>query len=119
MSVSDEIKNKIGEHNEMLKDHDERIRSLEINSARTEEILSNLEKNQEKLSQDIQELKNTTLNTNNAVLSSINQLIITRENNSTQQNISKYTNLTEVIKQVILTGGTVLLALWGGSHLIK
>jgi len=113
MVTNVELKEKVEEHNELLKNHDERLRILEINKARTEEIISNLTKNHKELKSDIQELRNTTLNTNNAVLNSINQLIIARDNNDTQKNINKNTNITQIIKQFLVTISAIVVGIAG------
>lgn len=104
---------------ERIDNHEERIRYLEIDSARNQETLSHLIKNQEELKHGIQKLENTTINNNNAILNTLNQLVITKDNNNTQKSISKYTNITLILKQLLITGGAVIIGIWGSSKLIQ
>jgi predicted nuclease with TOPRIM domain len=104
---------------ERIEDHEGRIRTLESDNIRSQEILKNLEKNHEELKSDIRKLENTTLNTNNAILNSINQLISNKDNNETKKVIAKSNNKTEIIKQFLVTISAVVCGVLGAVQYLK
>jgi len=112
--IEPEVQQRFDEIEDDLKDYDTRLRNLEIGFAKQTETLNFVKQGQEELKQSVKGMENTLINTNNSVLNSINQLLISKDNNSTQKKISKQENNAKVIIQTIigLTAlGTAIVAI--------
>ncbi len=108
MTIYPEVKEKIIEQNGILIEHGKRIRDLELYFAKADAKLTIIEKNQEKLESSMQRLESVVIN-------SFNQLTITKENNFTQKDIAKNTNLTAVIKQILIVITTLIGGFFAGK----
>lgn len=133
MPIDAEIKEILNGHDEVLKEHNERLHNLEIEFAKTNTTLDYLKESHDELKQDFKSLENVVISNNNTMLGSINNIstiLIAKENNQvqkditkdniqSQEKINKFTNLNNLIKQILITGGTVLCALLAGDMLLK
>jgi len=90
-----EIKEKFDEFGNILKSHDYRIKELEINFVKNNEKLTNLE-------ESMNRVENILLNSNNSIISTLNQMIISKNENETKKEITKNTNKTNIIIQVVI-----------------
>lgn len=98
-----------------LKENDrqqaERLINLEKQFTRQDEKLTNVENG-------MVEIK-SIISTNNATtMSLLSQLVITKENNNSQEKISKFDNLTKISLGLLGLIGTVLASMWAGSKLV-
>ena len=102
MSMDLEIKEVLDGHTEILEKHSEEIKQLQIQYARTDERLISMEVSQKKLEKGIDRLENLTLNNHNTIINTLNQLIMSKNDNDTKKEVSKKTNNTNIIIQVII-----------------
>jgi len=112
--IEPDVQQRFDEIEDDLKDYDTRLRNLEIGFAKQTETLNFVKQGQEELKQSVKGLENTLINTNNSVLNSINQLLISKDTNNTQKKISKYNSNTRIVVQTIigLTAlGTAIIAI--------
>jgi len=89
------IKEKFDEFGNILKSHDYRIKELEINFVKNNEKLTNLE-------ESMNRVENILLNSNNSIISTLNQMIMSKNENETKKEITKNTNKTNIIIQVVI-----------------
>ena len=89
------IKEKFDEFGNILKSHDYRIKELEINFVKNNEKLTNLE-------ESMNRVENILLNSNNSIISTLNQMIISKNENETKKEITKNTNKTNIIIQIVI-----------------
>ena len=105
-----EIEKKFDEIGNELKEQDGRIRELEIESAKTGQKLDYLKLSQDEIKESINRIETSTLNNQNSILTSLNALIINRENNETKKEINKQNNKNNLYLKIL-----GVLSLIGGS----
>lgn len=128
-----EIKEKFNDIDGSLKEHDNRIKSLELEFAKTNITLDYLKESHDELKQSMKSLENTVVQNNNITLTSLNQLnsyLITKETNDTQKlinqnnndtakKISIADNLGKIVLGLIGLAGTIIGSIYAGSKLIN
>jgi len=105
-----EIEKKFDEIGNELKEQDGRIRELEIESAKTGQKLDYLKLSQDEIKESINRIETSTLNNQNSILTSLNALIINRENNETKKEINKQNNKNSLYLKIL-----GVISLIGGS----
>lgn len=101
-----DIEEKLEAHDGVLKEHDDRIKCLEIDYGKTEERVSYILKGQDELKTTIKQLENTTLQNNNTMMSMLSQLLINKSDNK-----------TKIIIQTIVTVGALIGGIIAGVKL--
>lgn len=114
-----EVKDILDEHGDRLSDHDNRIKDLEIGKAKTDQILTNIQENQKEFKADIKRLENITLNHQNTMLNSMNQLLFNKEENQTKKEINRNNNATSIILKVTVGILAILGSLFTGGKLMN
>jgi hypothetical protein len=92
---------------EKLEEHDDRIRSLEIQSAKTEQMLVNIQEGQKETKEHLCKLENTTLNSHNVLVNSMNQLLVKKEENNAKI-ILKILGIIAGITAGVFAGGKLI-----------
>jgi len=90
-----EIKEKFDEFGDILKSHDYRIKELEINFVKNNEKLTNLE-------ESMNRVENILLNSNNSIISTLNQMIISKNENETKVAVAKTQSKGNIIIQIVI-----------------
>ena len=83
------IKEKFDDVENLLRDHDGRLRSLEISWTQQAESLANVKQGQEDLKKSMEKIEGQRLTNHNAMLSGLNSLIINKNDNLTKLELSK------------------------------
>lgn len=112
MSIEPEIKEILDDHGEELKEHNSRIRDLEIGFAKSDQTLEYLKKSQDEMKDSMKRIENITLNSQNSILTSLNALITTRENNEVNKEINKENNKNSLYIKILGVLGII-----GGSFI--
>ena len=107
------IKEKFDEFGDLLRDHDGRLKSLEISWAKQEESLANVKQGQEYLKKSMDKIESQMLTNHNAMLTGLNSLIINKQDNIAKVEVAKIDGKSKVYIQIILFFGG--LATVGGS----
>lgn len=105
LAMDDDVK-------EVLDQHTERIRELELTSVKTEQRLCNIEEGQNRL-------ENTVLQSNNAILQTLNQIVVAQtvantaiSKDKTDAKVTietnKNDNKSKVFMQLIITSGATI-----------
>jgi len=124
-----EIKERFDEFGIILKDHDGRLKTLEISWAKQEESLANVKQGQEDLKKGMDKIEGQMLTNHNAMLTGLNSLIINKQDNIAKIEVSKneseskietakidgkskvYMQICILIGSIIATGGTVYITM--------
>ena len=124
-----EIKERFDEFGVILRDHDGRLKTLEISWAKQEESLANVKQGQEDLKKGMDKIEGQMLTNHNAMLSGLNSLIINKQDNLAKIEVSKneseskietakidgkskvYMQICILIGSIIATGGTVYITM--------
>ena len=124
-----EIKERFDEFGVILRDHDGRLKTLEISWAKQEESLANVKQGQEDLKKGMDKIEGQMLTNHNAMLSGLNSLIINKQDNLAKIEVSKneseskietakidgknkvYIQICILIGSIIATGGTVYITM--------
>jgi len=124
-----EIKERFDEFGVILRDHDGRLKSLEISWVKQSESLANVKQGQEDLKKSMEKIEGQMLTNHNAMLTGLNSLIINKQDNIAKIEVSKneseskietakidgkskvYMQICILIGSIIATGGTVYIAM--------
>ena len=107
-----EIKEKFNQVDKKINSQDERLRTLEIEFAKNNETLSNVKQGQEELKGSIQKIENNIMSNHNAVLNSLNTLIINKNDNLTKLEMSKNEKESKVETAKIDNKGKIYIQLF-------
>ena len=107
-----EIKEKFDQVDKKINLQDERLRTLEIEFAKNNETLSNVKQGQEELKGSIQKIENNIISNHNAVLNSLNTLIINKNDNLTKIEMSKNEKESKVETAKIDNKGKIYIQLF-------
>lgn len=129
MTVPNDIKNKIEEHDGRLQDHENRINKVETISEGLKENQNQMKSSLEKLESGFDKLENTILSQNTIMLGAFNQFITNKQTYDTEKEIVKLNketekkinfgdNVTKVVIQVLVLASTVIGSIWAGSKII-
>jgi len=99
------IKEKFDEFGDLLRDHDGRLKSLEISWAKQEESLANVKQGQEYLKKSMDKIESQMLTNHNAMLTGLNSLIINKQDNIAKVEVAKIDGKSKVYIQIILFFG--------------
>lgn len=118
MPIDADVKSKFDEIDEDLKDHNNRLKTLEIELAKNNQTLEYLKESNDEIKDSVKRVETTALNTQNTILNSMNQLLLVKETNNSQEKISKFNNLTKIAIQVLINSGALLGGLVVGSKIV-
>ena len=108
---TNEIKSKFNEVEDRLSSQENRLVKLECNMTLQSEILKDLADDQKSMNNNINTMNMNLLNHSNSILTSLNNLIITREKNENTLEITKEIGKNKICKQTIVTIGSIICAL--------
>jgi len=83
------IKEKFDEFGNLLRDHDGRLKSLEISWALQSESLANVKQGQEDIKKTMDKIEGQMLTNHNAMLTGLNSLIINKNDNIVKMELSR------------------------------
>jgi len=117
MSIDKDVEKRFEEIDEDLKDHNNRLKVLEIEFAKTNTTLEYLKQSNDDIKDSLKRVENNNLQNQNIILNSLNQLVVNKEKNKSQEKISKFDNLTKISVQIIITGGLLIGGILSGKFL--
>jgi hypothetical protein len=117
LTIEPEVKEVLDNHGEELKEHDSRIKYLEIESAKSGQTLEYLKQSQDEMRDGMKRIENITLNSNNSILTALNSLIMNRENNETSKEINKENNKNGLYIKIITAIGLIGGSFFAGKNL--
>lgn len=128
----DVVEKVLEDHGKMLNKHESLIESLRetttkllISQAEVNIKLANIEAGNSDIKRELSESKLIYKDmlrqsqSNNELLNKLIDKDINKDNIQLEEKISKYTNLKDLVKQFVITGGGLLTALWVGDKVIK
>lgn len=117
--ILDEHGDKLTQHENKIAQHDLEIKNLQFQGVEQKVILENIKDCQTETKKDVSELKNIILTQNNAMLNSMNNLIINKNDNETKKEINSSNNITKIILKVLGVIGIIIASLYTGGKVFS
>lgn len=119
MAIDNEVKNVLDEHKQILDEHTEKIGELMVDNATTKERLNSISTQMNDVKGTLVRFENNYLQTTNAMMGTLSQVVINTSNNATQIKTTKMNNRTDIIIKVLIGLGVFLAGIASYKYGIK